>query len=42
MEVVADRSGVMRNLPLLTRVVATNPSRWGSWVRALRHGDRAY
>jgi glycosyltransferase involved in cell wall biosynthesis len=42
MEVVAERTGVVRNLPLLARVVATNPSRWGSWVRALRHGDRAY
>jgi GT2 family glycosyltransferase len=42
MEVIADRTGVVRNLPLLTRVVAANPSRWGSWARALRHGSRAY
>lgn len=40
MEIVADRRAVVRNAPLLARVVAENPRRWGDWLRALRAGGR--
>ena len=40
MAAVADRSGIVRNAPLLARVVAENPRRWGDWWRALRAGGR--
>ena len=40
MEAVATRAGLVRRAPLLARVVAENPRRWGDWWRALRAGGR--